>query len=298
MNGWIAIVGILLYGLFIVYVERKVAAWIQDRQGPTETGPGGVAQTLADFLKLLRKQEAIPAYAVKSIFLFAPLLAIGGVIASLTWLPFLHPHGGGEYGLWLCITVASLEPAGLFLGGWASGSKYSLLGAYRLLLLLLAYELIVGLLLLTIAAHYKTLDIAYIVERQRSIWGLFQSPGLFLAGILWIGTGTMISHRAPFDLPETESELVGGALTEYSGLRFALFMLAEYTIMLLQAVWFALVFLGGGWIWGAPLLVMLQILFRWSWPRWRPDQVLSLAWRKGIPLAALACVLTILYDRW
>ncbi|MCX7606289.1 MAG: NADH-quinone oxidoreductase subunit H [Bacteroidia bacterium] len=295
VSGIVAVGCLLMYGLLAVYVERKLAAWIQDRQGPMETGPYGLAQTLADILKLLRKQETIPAAAVKGLFLFAPLLALASVVASLAWVPFLRPSSGGEYGLWLALTVVSLEAVALFLGGWASGSKYAFLGAYRLLVLVLAYELVLGLLLLLVVSHYGTLDIAAIQSMQRPLWGILQSPGMFLGGLLWVGVGLMVSHRAPFDLPETESELVAGALTEYSGFRFALFMLAEYIVMLLQAIWVSYIFLGG-WLWvGVPVLILGQMVVRWAWPRWRPDQALLLAWKRGIPLAFVAWVLEMIY---
>lgn len=298
MNGlWI--VGALLgYGLLAVYVERKLAAWVQDRQGPLETGPYGLLQTLADLGKLLRKQETIPATAVRRLFLAAPALALVSGIGALAWLPGIVPSAAGEYSLWLALSVLSLEAVALFLGGWASGSKYALLGAFRLLILILAYELVLGFLLLTVVAHYGTLELGALARQQEALWGLLQSPGMFLAGLLWIATSTGVAHRAPFDLPETESELVAGALTEYSGFRFALFMLAEYILMLLHALWVSYVFLGGLWAVGVPFLVLLQMLLRWAWPRWRPDQVLTLAWKGAIPLAFASWVLEMLYLRW
>lgn len=298
MNAVLAVGGVLLYALIAVYVERKLAAWIQDRQGPMETGPYGLWQTFADILKLLRKQEVVPALAVRRIFLFAPFLALAAVVGALAWIPLLRPSADSPYGLWLAVTVLSLEAVALFLGGWASGSKYALLGAYRLLALLVAYELVLGLLLLTVVAHYGTLSLGEIVRAQANIWGVFQSPFLFMAALTWMGIGLIVSHRAPFDLPEAESELVAGFLTEYSGFRFALFMLAEYALMLLQAIWVAYVFLGG-WVgvW-APILVVLQMTVRWAWPRWRPDQVLELTWRRGIPWAFFLWIGEMLWNTW
>lgn len=298
MNGLWIVGALLAYGLLAVYVERKLAAWVQDRQGPLETGPYGLLQTLADIGKLLRKQESVPATALRRLFLAAPALALVSVIGALAWLPGLSPSAAGEYSLWLALSVLGLEAVALFLGGWASGSKYALLGAFRLLGLILAYELVLGFLLLTVVAHYSTLDLGAIVHQQEHLWGLLHSPGMFLAGLLWIATSTSVAHRAPFDLPETESELVAGALTEYSGFRFALFMLAEYILMLLHALWVSYVFLGGLWAIGVPVLVLLQMLLRWAWPRWRPDQVLTLAWTGAIPLAFASWVIEMLYLRW
>ncbi len=288
MNG-LLLVGLLLgYALGVVYAERKIAAWVQDRQGPMETGPYGILQTLADILKLLRKQESLPATAVRGLFLSAPLLALAASVGAWSWLPFLKPSASGPYGLWLALTVLGLEAAAVFLGGWSSGSKYALLGAYRLLVALLAYELILGLLLLTVLTHYGSFDLQAIAQAQRTRPGLLQSPFLFLAAGLWLAAGILVAHRAPFDLPETESELVAGAFTEYSGFRFALFMLSEYVVLLLEAVWVSWVFLGG--LLAVPFLVVLKILLRWAWPRWRPDQVVTLAWRYGIPLAFAAWI--------
>lgn len=287
--SFILFLGTLLgYGLLVVYVERKIAAWVQDRQGPMETGPYGLLQTLADLLKLLRKQETLPATAVRGLFLWAPLLAFTASVSAWSWLPFLEPSASGPYGLWLALTVLGLEGVAVFLGGWSSGSKYALLGAYRLLVALLAYELILGLLLLTVLAHYGSFDLQVIAQAQRHRPGLLQSPFLFLAAGLWLAAGLIVAHRAPFDLPETESELVAGAFTEYSGFRFALFMLSEYVVMLLEAVWLSWVFLGG--LLAVPVLVLLKIFLRWAWPRWRPDQVLTLAWRYGLPLAFAAWI--------
>ncbi|MCX8112941.1 MAG: NADH-quinone oxidoreductase subunit H [Bacteroidia bacterium] len=296
MSGVAWVIGLLLYGLLAVYVERKLAAWIQDRQGPMETGPYGILQTLADILKLLRKEEALPAPSVQRVFLLAPVMAFLSVVGALPWIPLVEPHLRNEYGLWLAISIVSMEAVALFLGGWSSGSKYALLGAYRLLTLLLAYELIIGLLILTVATHYGSLDLQEIVNSQTQIWGILQSPSLFIAGILWFLAGVMVAHRAPFDLPETESELVAGVLTEYSGIRFGLFMLAEYILMLLQAIWVAYVFLAGKVLFWIPVLVLLQMTLRWAWPRWRPDQVLVIAWRRGIPVAFLAWVLELIWN--
>ncbi len=288
MSGFLFLGGLLGYGLLAVYVERKIAAWVQDRQGPMETGPYGLLQTLADLLKLLRKQESLPATAVRGLFWGAPILAFAASVSTWSWLPFLEPSAKGPYGLWLALTVLSLEGAAVFLGGWSSGSKYALLGAYRLLVALLAYELILGLLLLAVLAHYGSFDLQAIALAQRHLPGFLQSPFLMLATGLWLAAGILVAHRAPFDLPETESELVAGAFTEYSGLRFALFMLSEYVVLLIEAVWVSWVFLGG--LLAVPFLVLLKILLRWAWPRWRPDQVLTLAWRYGIPLAFLAWI--------
>lgn len=297
MSAVVVIAGLLVYALFAVYIERKLAAWIQDRQGPMETGVYGLAQTLADLLKLLRKAESVPATSVQPTFLFAPILALLSVSGAMAFLPLTEIHADHDYALWLSVSILTMEAVAVFLGGWSSGSKYALLGAYRLLVSLLAYELILGLLLLTVITHYQTLSFTAFIAHQRDVWGVFHSPFMALAAALWFAAGVIVAHRAPFDLPETESELVAGTLTEYSGFRFALFMLAEYILMLLQAIWIAYVFLGGNLWFAVPLLILLQMTLRWAWPRWRPDQVIALAWRKGLPLAFLAWLGEMLWKR-
>ncbi len=286
MGVFLVVGGLLVYGLIAVYVERKVAAFIQDRVGPVETGPWGLLQTLADVVKLLRKQVPLPAGRAASMYQAAPLLALGAVCAALAWVPLWPLHATSPFGLWIASGVVALEAVGIFLGGWSSHSKYALLGAFRLLGLVLSYELLLGLLLLVVGLSYGTWDLVEIKALQREGWGLFRSPAMFLAGLLWLAMALLISHRAPFDLPETESELVAGYLTEYGGMAFGFFMLAEYIVMFLQAYWVNHLFLGAQWrgFW-VPLLIFIQIVVRWAWPRWRPDQVVKILWQYAIPVA-------------
>ncbi len=286
MGVFLVIGGLLAYGLIAVYVERKVAAFIQDRVGPVETGPWGLLQTLADVVKLLRKQVPLPAGREGSIYQSAPLLALGAVCAALAWVPLWPLHATSPFGLWIASGIIALEAVAIFLGGWSSHSKYALLGAFRLLGLVLSYELLLGLLLLVVGLSYGTWDLIEVKALQREGWGLFRSPAMFLAGLLWLAMALLISHRAPFDLPETESELVAGYLTEYGGMAFGFFMLAEYIVMFLQAYWLNHIFLGAQWIgFWVPLLIFAQIIVRWAWPRWRPDQVIRILWQYAIPMA-------------
>lgn len=286
MGVFLVIGGLLAYGLIAVYVERKVAAFVQDRVGPVETGPWGLLQTLADVVKLMRKQVPLPVGRAASMYQAAPLLALGAVCAALAWVPLWPLHATSPFGLWIASGVVALEAVGIFLGGWSSHSKYALLGAFRLLGLVLSYELLLGLLLLVVGLSYGTWDLVEIKALQLEGWGLFRSPAMFLAGVLWLAMALLISHRAPFDLPETESELVAGYLTEYGGMAFGFFMLAEYIVMFLQAYWVNHLFLGAQWrgFW-VPLLIFIQIVVRWAWPRWRPDQVVKILWQYAIPVA-------------
>lgn len=288
---------LLVYATLAVYVERKVAAFIQDRIGPIETGPWGLLQPIADVVKLLRKQPTRSAGAIKGLFWAAPILAFASVCGALAWLPILPTSASNEMGLWLALLLLLLEAVALFVAGWSSYSKYALLGAFRLLALVLSYEVLLGVLLLNVALHYGTLDLSEIAQKQQSAWGLWQSPGFFLTGLLWLGYSFFAAHRAPLDLPETESELVAGYFTEYSGIAFGFFMLAEYAIMAVQGFWIAWVFLGakGWWLWTG-LFILLQMVIRWSWPRWRPDQGIRLAWLYGLPSAFVAFLMEALWQ--
>jgi len=286
MGVFLVIGGLLAYGLIAVYVERKVAAFIQDRVGPVETGPWGLLQTLADVIKLMRKEVPAPEGREAALYRAAPLLALAAVCATLAWLPLWPLHATSAFGLWIATGIAALEAVAIFLGGWSSHSKYALIGAFRLLGLVLSYELLLGLLLLIVGLSYGTWDLIQIKALQSESWGLFRSPAMLLAGLLWLTMAFLVSHRAPFDLPETESELVAGYLTEYGGIAFGFFMLAEYIVMFLQAYWLNHIFLGAQWIgFWVPLLIFAQIVVRWAWPRWRPDQVIRILWQYAIPAA-------------
>jgi NADH-quinone oxidoreductase subunit H len=296
MVVFLVVGGILLYGLIAVYVERKVAAFIQDRVGPIETGPWGLLQTLADVVKLMRKAVPAPAGRESTLYEVAPLIALSAVCAAVAWFPLWPLQAASPFGLWIAVGIMALETVAIFLGGWSSHSKYALIGAFRLLGLVLSYEVLLGLLLLIVGLSYGTWDLVAIRDLQKNTWGLLLSPGMLIAGILWLLLSFLISHRAPFDLPETESELVAGYLTEYGGMAFGFFMLAEYIVMFLQAYWITHVFLGARWVglW-VPLLIFFQMVVRWAWPRWRPDQAIKLLWKYAIPVAFGAFVLEALW---
>ena len=296
MIVFLVVGGLLAYGLLAVYVERKVAAFIQDRVGPVETGPWGLLQTLADVVKLLRKHVPLPLGRETTLYEAAPLLALAAVCAALSWVPLWPLHAASPFGLWIAVGIMALEAVAIFLGGWSSHSKYALLGAFRLLGLVLSYEVLMGLLLLIVGLSYGTWDLVQIQSLQAKEWGLLRSPAMLLAGALWLFMSLLVSHRAPFDLPETESELVAGYLTEYGGIAFGFFMLAEYIVMFLQAYWIAHLFLGARWVgFWVPLLIIAQIIVRWAWPRWRPDQVVRILWHYAIPIAFAAFILEALW---
>lgn len=347
-----ALAFLALYALFAVLAERKISARIQDRIGPNEVGPRGSYQTLADILKLLQKENVVPAAADRFLFEFAPLLVFAAVFAGFAVVPFAPGFAGAalNLGVLYLIAVVSMDAIGLLLAGWASNNKYSLLGGMRAAAQILAYEVPAGLALLAALVLYGTLDLAEINALQgvtspepqrlwglwevREIggvlsWGVVRYPHLLLALGLFFVAGLAESNRAPFDLPEAESELIGGFHTEYAGFRFGVLFLAEYGMMLLVSLVAATVFLGGwnsplpnvggiklaeittgttgdwtGALWGgfwllskAFAFVYVMIWVRWSFPRLRPDQLVRLCWKYLTP-AGLASVIGSILWRW
>lgn len=300
---------------YLVYAERKVSAFIQARLGPMRVGPYGLLQPLADLIKLLLKEDLIPAEGDRAIFKFAPIMSVVCALVVLAVIPF----GWGvatitdiNIGLLFILSVSSVGILGIILGGWASNSKYPLLGALRSSAQMVSYEVAMALALVGPLMFAKSLSMTAIVEAQRAdhIWYLLYQPVAFL---IFLVAGVAETNRTPFDLPEAEAELVAGFHTEYSGFRWSLYFLAEYTNMVISSAIAVTVFLGG---WSFPLLdrlrpehpglfTLLSILvfavkvfvliyifmwFRWTFPRYRYDQLMDLGWKWMIP-AALANIL-------
>jgi NADH-quinone oxidoreductase subunit H len=298
--------------LFLVWLERKVSGHIQRRLGPMEVGPHGALQTVADMLKLLGKQLLTPVATDTAVYLLAPLMVFLPTLA----LASLIPVSGAEafaampYGLVLVLAVSALTVLAIFMAGWSSNNKYAVLGGMRSVAQVIAYEIPVLLAVLAVVMVAQTTDLRHIVESQQAgTWFVLKQP---VAALLFLIGMTAETNRAPFDIPEAESELVGGFHTEYSGMRFAMFFFAEYTNMLVLGALGATLFFGG---WSGPLLpgfvwVMLKayvIIFvmmwaRWTWPRLRFDQLMTFAWKGLIPvalanLAITALVLAVLHGR-
>jgi NADH-quinone oxidoreductase subunit H len=264
---------IALFALFAVYAERKVSAWIQDRMGPTEVGPHGLLQTLADILKLLQKETILPTGSDRWLFLLAPLVVFVAVFtgfAVIPWGPGLAGALTGT-GLLFLLAIVSIDVIGLLMAGWASQSKYALLGSFRAVSQIISYEIPAGLCLLAVVLCFGTLQLDDIARQQGVLastpiyflglaevnaygglfaWAIFQYPHLLPVAVLFFITALAEANRAPFDIPEAESELVSGFHVEYSGFRFAVLMLAEYAMMLLLSLLLAVLFLGG---WNTPL---------------------------------------------
>lgn len=264
---------IALYALGAVYAERKVSAYIQDRVGPTEVGPWGLLQTVADIVKLLIKENIVPTAADRKLFLLAPIVIFVSVFAGFAVVPFGPELIGAalNVGLLYLVAIVSIDVIGLIMAGWGSNNKYAFLGAMRSVSQIISYEIPAGLALLTAVMMFGTLNLGELsllqgMHSPEKIyflgiwdvteiggilgWAIFRYPHLILAYIIYFIASLAECNRAPFDLPEAESELVSGFHVEYSGFRFAIIFLAEYANMFLVGILAAVVFLGA---WNTPL---------------------------------------------
>ncbi|ASU33289.1 NADH-quinone oxidoreductase subunit H [Mucilaginibacter xinganensis] len=327
-----------MFALFGVYAERKVSAFIQDRLGPTETGKYGSLQTFADILKMLQKELITPAAADKLLFMLAPAIIFIAVymgFAALPWGPGLVP-ANLNLGLYYVFAIISIETLGILMAGWGSNNKYSILGAMRSAAQIISYEIPAGFAIISVVMIAQTLNLQQISAQQGILstetikfsgfwdvtstggffaWNVFRAPHLLIAFVIYFIASLAESNRAPFDIPEAESELVAGFHTEYTGLRFALVFLAEYSMMFLVSMVGVILFLGA---WNTPLpnvgpvhlatwttgagwgilwivmktlaLVAVQMWIRWTLPRFRVDQLMTLCWKVLTPLA-FACML-------
>jgi len=298
-----ALVAILAFlalnGLVLVYLERKVAGFIQRRPGPFEVGPQGILQPVADAIKLLTKQLVTPDGADRLLFWAAPLLSFTPVIVCFLPLPFSPLLTGLEtnLGLVLILAFSGLNVLALCLAGWGSNNKYALIGAARAVAQSVAYEVPLLLAVLAIAFQAGSLNLSVITASQSGgiaifSWYIFKQP---LAFFIFFIAALAETNRAPFDLPEAESELTAGFHTEFSGMGFGLFFLAEYSYMIVVCAVATTLFLGG---WHGPflpgpwwflvkvyLLLLTMMWFRWTFPRVRFDQLLNVCWKWLIPLA-------------
>jgi NADH-quinone oxidoreductase subunit H len=301
---------VALFGLLLVYAERKVCAAFQQRLGPMRVGYWGLLQTIADFIKLLMKELIMPRKADRFLYNLAPFIVIIASFLAIAVIPFAPGLQSLDFdiGLFYLTSVSSVGVIGILLAGWSSNNKYSLIGAMRSGAQILSYELSVSLSLLTMIIFAGSMQFSTIVEGQRDGWYLFTGhiPSL-VAFIVFLIAGTAETNRGPFDLAEAESELTAGFHTEYSGIKFAFFFLAEYINLFIISAVAATVFLGG-WM---PLhfghleafnhamdvipplvwfflkvfgVIFIIMWFKWTFPRLRVDQILTLEWKYLLPI--------------
>jgi NADH-quinone oxidoreductase subunit H len=311
---------VALWVAYATYLERKISAFMQARLGPMRVGPWGLLQPIADGLKLLTKEDFIPENADRWIFFFAPYIAVASAFIVFSVVPFGPDWAviaDVNIGLLLVLGVSSVGVLALILAGWSSNSKYALLGGLRSSAQMVSYEVSMGLSLIGALMFARTLSLSGIIAAQGSdsIWYVAYQPAGFL---LFLISGIAENNRAPFDLPEAESELVAGFHTEYSGMRWSLFFMAEYAAMVVVSAVAATVFLGG---WYFPFVyrleaaghhnlyvvvsllvflvkvsVILYIYFwlRWTLPRFRYDQLMDIGWKWMIPSALINIALSAL----
>ena len=335
-----------VFALVAVYAERKVSAFIQDRLGPTETGKFGLLQTLADGLKLLQKELIIPAAADKLLFMMAPaiiFLAVYMGFAAMPWAPGVEPTHL-NLGLYYIFAIVAIETLGILMAGWGSNNKYSILGAMRSAAQIISYEIPAGFALISAVMIAQSLNMQTIATQQGILstegikclgfwdvskiggifgWNVFRAPHLLIAFLIYFIASLAESNRAPFDIPEAESELVAGFHTEFTGMRFAFMFFSEYSMMFLVSMISVILFLGAwntplpnigsvhlaiwttGTAWGiiwivskTLVLVGVQMWIRWTLPRLRVDQLMNLCWKVLTPVAFLCMLISGIWRLW
>jgi NADH-quinone oxidoreductase subunit H len=299
-KGTVASVLLSVVVLFLIWLERKIAGWMQARLGPMHVGWKGLGQTAADAVKLLIKEDVIPAVADKPLFIIAPFLVMVPTMLTYMVLPFSMLWIGYDLPLaaLYVIAVSTITALGIMSAGWGANNKYSLLGGVRAVAQLLSYEIPMVIVILSVVTLTQTMSTVELVLQQDSFWHmniLRYAPVLLPGFVIYLVCAMAELNRAPFDLPEAESELVSGFHTEYSGMRFAFFFLSEFANNFFSAG-FAVVLFFGGWL--GPVLpapvwftlktvavIVLMMWIRWTLPRLRIDQMMSFCWKALVPLS-------------
>ena len=302
---------VLISVAFLVYAERKVLALIQLRRGPNVVGPFGILQSFADALKLLTKENIVPANSNKVVFLLAPIITMVLSLAGWAVIPFAPNWVIADInvGIMYLFAVSSLGVYGIIMAGWASNSQYPFLGALRSAAQMVSYEVSIGFVIITVLLCVGSLNLSKIVEAQQTVW--FAIPLLPMFVVFFI-SALAETNRLPFDLPEDESTLVAGFFTEYSSASFVLFFLGEYESMILMSSLTTILFLGGwfppfdivffniipGFIWFFLKVCVILFLFVWiraTLPRYRYDQLMRLGWKVFLPISLFWIVVTSSY---
>ncbi len=299
--GVLVIVGLLVLVTAIIWVERRVLAWFQDRLGPNRVGPLGLLQPVADILKLLMKEDWIPPFADKAIFVIAPGILVASVLIAFAVVPVTREIvvSDANVGVLFFLGMTSMGVYSVALGGWASNNKYSLIGGMRAVAQMVSYELPLGLSLVGVALLAGSLRLSDIVNAQHGLWYCVLQP---IGFVIFLIAGIAEARRSPFDLPEADSEIVAGYHTEYSSMKFALFFMGEYLDMFLISAMATVLYLGG-WMgpWLPPivwfLVKMSAVMFLFIWlravlPRYRFDQLMNLGWKILIPISLLNVAIT------
>tara|TARA_X000001036_G_scaffold374151_1_gene362379 strand:- start:192 stop:1190 length:999 start_codon:yes stop_codon:yes gene_type:complete len=305
------LVPVLVSVAMIVWLDRRVWAFVQKRQGPNVVGPFGLLQSLADALKYIFKEIIIPSSSNKVIFILAPIVTMTLALVSWAVIPFSQTQVIADInvGILYLFAVSSLSVYGIIMGGWASNSKYPFLGAIRSAAQMVSYEVSIGIIIINVLLCVGSLNLSDIVLAQQNLW--FVIP-LFPMFVIFFISALAETNRPPFDLPEAEAELVAGYQTEYSGMMYAMFWLGEYANILLMCALGSILFLGGwlspielypfnlipGALWLAFKILFLFILFalvKAIVPRYRYDQLMRLGWKVFLPLSLIWVVLTASY---
>lgn len=303
IGGVIILVMTLGVVTYSIYYQRKLIGWMQGRIGPNRVGPFGLLQTTADVLKLLIKEDIIPTLADRPLFLIAPIIAFVPAFMTLAVIPFSAHHvftANLGIGVLYYLALSAITIHGVMLGGWASNNKYALLGGMRSAAQMLSYEIPLGMSIVGVVLMSGTMNLNHIVSAQAHGWWYVVPQ--FLGFCVFAVASTAELNRTPFDLPEAESELVAGFHVEYTGFRFAFFMLTEYVYLFAMAGLCATLFFGGwsgpflpGWLWYAIkvfLFISIQFWIQATMPRMRVDQLMTFSWKVLMPLALANLVIT------
>ncbi|AHC73560.1 NADH-quinone oxidoreductase subunit H [Candidatus Endolissoclinum faulkneri L5] len=293
---------------YLTFFERKVIGAIQLRKGPSLVGPFGLLQPFADVLKLMSKETIIPSGANKIIFILAPMITF--ILSLVSWAVIPFDEGmvlaNINLGLLYLLAISSLNVYGVIISGWASNSKYAFLGALRSTAQMISYEISIGLVIITVLICAGSMNLTKIVEAQKNVWFIIPMLPMFL---IFFISALAETNRAPFDLPEGESELVAGYFVEYSSIGFAFFFIGEYANMILMSAITSILFLGGWlppldivpfkWIpnlvWFVLKIFLVLFVFLWvraTFPRYRYDQLMRLGWKVFLPISMLWVIIT------